>query len=751
MVRVCVVAVWVSIAVGVAAAPPPARAQGRVSGFRGGYVKQQIPELFSYDELVTLSRPDPLSPAVDAKLRALTTTPFISNEAFYRGARPHRPLDKELGRSMRIVFWNIERGMRLDDIKLLATDREAFIRKVARDRFEKKHLQQPEAWRPAPEDELEIEADLGQNWALVRAQVTTLREADVIVLNEVDWGVPRTQYREVVRELGQALDMNWAYGVEFLEIDPKVIGTETWTEVPDPATRSALEQHFTVDRARLRGMHGSAILSRYPILSASTTPFQTTGYNWFTGEGRLPFPERVMRSLSGVFAGDKLLREMRRGGRTAVRVELEVPDLPQGRLTVVTPHLENRAKPSDRRLQMVETLQAVKDVRHPVIIAGDFNSNGTNLAPESFSRIARSFISANGLTSLAIRFLTPYSLVYSALHFGVHALHTQSDPTVADIPVIADNPERGLFALLEDFRFDDGTAFDFRGDLERSVDGRHADLLSNSNQRRGRGFAATFEIGTHVGSLGKYKLDWILVKSYLKDPQDPAGEYRFAPHGAWTMKLLNFAPAERLSDHHPIAVTLPFAEPKRRRLATPSVRHTAATPSTMDLGRFTCGEFDDLLATNRGAAEMRSVWGHGYRAGRTQTGRSQPAITYEMVEAHVQERRAACTTQKELWIDSLRRLGPLPVVAADVPHAATDITPGTYTCAQFLANQNDELGIAEAQMVWGHGWVSGRKDLGPTATPVSVETVRAFAERLLAGCRANTEQLWMTAVESAGR
>ena len=424
-----------------------------------------------------------------------------------------------------------------------------------------------------------------------------------------------------------------------------------------------------------------------------------------------------MRSLSGVFAGDKLLRETRRGGRTALRVELEVPDLPERRLTVVTPHLENRATPAARRDQMAEVLDAVKSVRHPVVIAGDFNSNGSNLAPESFSRLARGMVSTEGLVRLAVRFLTPYSLAYSALHFGVHALHTQSDPTVAHVPLIAPNPERGLFDLLEDFRFDDGHAFDFRGDPERAFDADHVGLLSNSNQRRGRGFAATFEIGTHIGSLGKYKLDWILVKSYLRDPQDPAGDYRFAPHGAWTMKLLNLAPAERLSDHHAIAVTLPFAEPKRRRLDAPRARHVAATPSTMDLATFTCGDHDLLVRDDPGGAELRAVWGHGYRAGRTHSGRPQPAITYEMVVAHAGERQAACSGPGDRWIDAIRRLGPLTVAAADIPHAPTDIAPATYTCRQFLDVQGRELGIAEARVVWGHGWGSGRRTSAPRARP----------------------------------
>jgi hypothetical protein len=42
----------------------------------------------------------------------------------------------------------------------------------------------------------------------------------VLVLNEADWGMKRTEYRNVTRELATALHMNYAYGVEFVEVDP---------------------------------------------------------------------------------------------------------------------------------------------------------------------------------------------------------------------------------------------------------------------------------------------------------------------------------------------------------------------------------------------------------------------------------------------------------------------------------------------------------------------------------------------------
>ena len=61
--------------------------------------------------------------------------------------------------------------------------------------------------------------------------------------------------------------------------------------------------------------------------------------------------------------------------------------------------------------------------------------------------------------------------------------------------------------------------------------------------------------------VGKMKLDWILVKAYATDPRDDKQPYRFAPHFARTMASINYALHTRLSDHNPISVDLPFAEP----------------------------------------------------------------------------------------------------------------------------------------------------------------------------------------------
>ncbi len=53
---------------------------------RGRYVRLQGPEMLTYDELVTLGASDEPGAGLEDKLQALTTTPFVSNEAYCGGA-----------------------------------------------------------------------------------------------------------------------------------------------------------------------------------------------------------------------------------------------------------------------------------------------------------------------------------------------------------------------------------------------------------------------------------------------------------------------------------------------------------------------------------------------------------------------------------------------------------------------------------------------------------------------------------------
>ena len=349
------------------------------------YVRYQEPDLFSYDELVALAETEPLGDPLRSKLDVLTTTPFISNEAHYQGTKPHRPEIDQLGPSLRVVMWNIERGFTLDGVKLMFSDTDAFLEKVA------------------------------------------------------------------------------------------------------------------------------------------------------AGERRT----------------------------TCLIVTLDVPDLPEEKLTVAAPHLENRAQPKARREQMNELLVSLRDVRNPVVMTGDLNTTLGDTQPTSVKReVYRRVGSSEFWATRGVKYATGVGLIYDVTKGTVNFFKNQNDPTAKHVPIIGPNPEQELFKDLEAFRFRDGTVFDFRGDQNRTINATKG-TLANSNQRENKGFAITYQVNRTVGPIGKLKLDWIFVKSYLEKPRNPSGPYRFAPHFARTMAEVNYSLEPRLSDHNPISVDLPFSEPGR--------------------------------------------------------------------------------------------------------------------------------------------------------------------------------------------
>jgi endonuclease/exonuclease/phosphatase family metal-dependent hydrolase len=511
------------------------------------YVRDSEPKLFSYDELVQLSLDQELTPDLAEKLRVVTTTPFINNEAYYRGAKP-RPLEvKELGPSLRVALWNIERGLELDDIQLLLTDKDRFMARVEEER------------KKAKESGKHIRA---VNLEKLPQEIELLKAADVWILNEVDWGMKRTQYREVVRELAETLNMNWAYGVEFLEIDSKQLGTDTFEDREDEVARQQLVEQFSVDKDRVRALHGQAVLSRYPIRGARLVPF-TVGYDWFN-ESKITSLEKAKRKAA-VLIGEDLLREVRRGGRTTLFVDLDVPELPGQKLTIAATHLENRAKPKVRRQQMEELLAEVKESRDPVVIAGDLNTTGSDGTPTSVQNLLyKRYGSTDFWTTKGVQWATGVGLVYGAAKSArkLAGIQYRVDPTSANVPGLSANLERGLFTTLEKFRFADGKALDFRGVPERTVNEKPG-TLADSNQRLGNGFAPTFNAELIWGKVrvAKFKLDWIFVKSDLENPRDPHGPYVFAPHFARSLSDLNNCLPEPISDHSPMTVDLPFHEP----------------------------------------------------------------------------------------------------------------------------------------------------------------------------------------------
>lgn len=561
------------------------------------------PDLFTYNELQVLSGAGELDAGLRAKLDQLLTRPFVSNEAHYRGAKAHRPQLPGLGPSLRVVVWNIERGFHLDSIISAFNTPEAFAMQAAA--FD------PNLDRPRLEEELEV-----------------LRTADVIVLNEADWGLKRSDYRSVARELAEALEMNWTYGVEFVEVDPITLGTERFEDVEDAQERQGLLDAIAVDPYRVQALHGTAVLSRYPILAARLAPFVLQPYDWFDSEkSQLSPVETGKRRAAEVVLAETISREVRRGGRMHLAVDLAVPDLQEGVMTVVATHLEIRAEPRERREQLEEILAAVKPLRHPVVIAGDMNTSGGNSEPTSLKReLFRRLGSKTYWTHTGIKYATGFGLLYDVARGGLNFFKNNQDPTAKNVPLMAPNPEEQFFTALEDFRFEDGTVFDFRGVAERTVTGRGG-TLGNSNERDDKGFRVTFEVERTFGPIGKAKLDWIFVKPYIEEPDYEGGPYVFAPHFGRTLAEVNGALELPLSDHSPVSVDLPFTEVEAAVLsALPRREMKQGTPPLE-----TVGEGAESVAKTVGVglekagSAVKSVFGGGNDEDKPAAGEPPPA------------------------------------------------------------------------------------------------------------------------------
>jgi hypothetical protein len=260
------------------------------------------------------SSTDPPEPLL-TKLQVLLETPLIRNDASVSQMPPKRPASPELGPLMRVAFWNLEQGARLDLVRLAMTDADRFV-EAARSRRTVSDAEAAEADR----------------------QSRILQGVDVLVLNEVDKGLPRSDYRDVAAELAQELQMNYVYGIEFVEVDPNLLETD-----PDQ---------------RFRGLHGNAILSRYHIRRARVVRLPTC-HDWYAREtekvGKL---EGGRRWAAGRVFKEKITRQVRRGARMALVTDLAVPELPGGEVTVISVHLENRTNPDCRRRQLgFETYQ----------------------------------------------------------------------------------------------------------------------------------------------------------------------------------------------------------------------------------------------------------------------------------------------------------------------------------------------------------------------------------------------------------
>ncbi|MCA1636647.1 MAG: endonuclease/exonuclease/phosphatase family protein [Acidobacteria bacterium] len=369
------------------------------------------PELLTYEELFLLSKDSP-SAALLAKVERLRTTPFVSNEASAGGVKPLKPSAGKLGRVIRVVSWNIEQGLEYEAVESSFGGPSRLSPLLDRSDYPRG----------------------GKKRGLVMRQAALLKDADVIVLNEVDWGVKRTGYRNVAAELATALGMNYAYGVEFVEVDPIALGTEAFERLWQEE-RSELVEQIRVDRSRYRGLHGTAILSRLPLENVRLVPFKRQPYDWYADEREGVRPlEWGTRKASEVAFLEKVTRQIRRGGRMMLMAEAVDPEVPGGRMTVVATHLESRTKPGNRAEQLEELLAQIKDITHPVVVAGDMNTSTRDTTPTSIQReIKKRLGSKKFWLKRGLGWLTGLEIPRSILLSGFNEYRKQADPTVRQL------------------------------------------------------------------------------------------------------------------------------------------------------------------------------------------------------------------------------------------------------------------------------------------------------------------------------
>lgn len=495
------------------------------------------PELLRFDELTALSSIAKPTGELGARLQGLLTTPFVSSNGSGIEIRPLRPIVQNDGPVLRVGLWNIEQGLNYDLIQAALTSTSDFER--AANGF--------------------IPSSAAKR-ATVESQLSTLQGADVLVLNEVDLGMKRTGYRDVARDLAGALRMNYAYGVEFVEVDPLFdLGIEK-VHLKAPQEDERLQTDLGVDQERYRGLHGTAVLSRYPIVSARIFRLPSC-YDWYGQEAKqISQLEKSKRWAAHALFGERVEREVRQGGRMALIVELAVPELPSGKATIVATHLENKCPPACRRRQMKALLAEVKQDNNVVVLAGDLNTTSKDNTPTSVRHEIMSRITDYQFwIGQAVSQFHPLGTYRYAL-VPIHYFHGYGDPTAFHLPILWENRERSLFKTVERFRFSDGLAFDFRGDKERTQPAK-AKTLANSDERAWKGFVPTYSFSRdYSGSVGRFKLDWIFVKPLIQQPRRGAQCYRFAPHFAKTMRALNESVPGRISDHAPMTVDLTFSD-----------------------------------------------------------------------------------------------------------------------------------------------------------------------------------------------
>lgn len=158
-----------------------------------------------------------------------------------------------------------------------------------------------------------------------------LKTCDVLLLTETDVGMARSSNRAVAQTLARELEMHYAFVPCYLNL----------------TKGSGLEYHACGENEL--GLHGNAVLSRYPLRRVQAIPLKN-GIDKMAG------------------------REKRLGCQKALAVDI---DFPNYGITAVAVHLDTNSSQRHRRKQMGEVLDGLA-TDGPVVLGGDWNTTTYN-------------------------------------------------------------------------------------------------------------------------------------------------------------------------------------------------------------------------------------------------------------------------------------------------------------------------------------------------------------------------------------
>ena len=160
-----------------------------------------------------------------------------------------------------------------------------------------------------------------------------LKDRDVLLLTELDYGMARSKNRFVARELARKLKLNYAFAPVYIALQ-KGSGVEEFAA-----------------GANTKSLHGLAIFSKYPIENAHAVALPN--------------------------GKDKMLgKEKRLGHLRALIADIRHP---AGEFRAVTLHLDAHSSRKHRQLQMRIVLEHLEKLSNlPTIIGGDWNTTTYN-------------------------------------------------------------------------------------------------------------------------------------------------------------------------------------------------------------------------------------------------------------------------------------------------------------------------------------------------------------------------------------